>query len=259
MARVAHQPASSNRTLLPFSKGEMVTLLVQQERNGWLYGRAERSPKWVCINRNWFVRRSPCPHTRTLPGWHICWKPSGVWRPWHSSSQYLLGRQWWMEPFIRRPQVEELSSGKGREREEKRQPVVEKWHMRSRIEDQCCHSDGGLSVFAVCLLMCWHLWISGNPHELFGRRHVFSVLNTQSSDLTNGSYFENDMSCCICSQCHCQCQMYLYTTFQRWLTKVDNGMKWPTDNSDKLIKSIDQKCVDWIKTWSFHSIINEPA
>ncbi|XP_075879687.1 BAR/IMD domain-containing adapter protein 2-like 2 [Nelusetta ayraudi] len=48
-ARVAHQPASSNRTQLPFSRGETITLLVQQARNGWLYGRAERSP-----NPGWF-------------------------------------------------------------------------------------------------------------------------------------------------------------------------------------------------------------
>ncbi|XP_068193526.1 BAR/IMD domain-containing adapter protein 2-like 2 isoform X2 [Antennarius striatus] len=37
-ARVAHQPGSSKPTLLPFSRGEMITVLVQQPRNGWLYG-----------------------------------------------------------------------------------------------------------------------------------------------------------------------------------------------------------------------------
>nr|XP_061804997.1 brain-specific angiogenesis inhibitor 1-associated protein 2-like protein 2 [Nerophis lumbriciformis] len=38
-ARVAHQPDGSNPTLLPFSRGEMITVLVQQTKNGWLYGR----------------------------------------------------------------------------------------------------------------------------------------------------------------------------------------------------------------------------
>uniref|UniRef100_A0A8C6KL56 BAR/IMD domain containing adaptor protein 2 like 2a n=1 Tax=Nothobranchius furzeri TaxID=105023 RepID=A0A8C6KL56_NOTFU len=42
-ARVAHQPTGSNRTLLPFSRGEIITVLVQQPRNGWLYGCAESS------------------------------------------------------------------------------------------------------------------------------------------------------------------------------------------------------------------------
>lgn len=40
-ALVAHQPAGSNPTLLPFSRGEVVSVLVQQPRNGWLYGRAD--------------------------------------------------------------------------------------------------------------------------------------------------------------------------------------------------------------------------
>ncbi|KAG7505666.1 brain-specific angioproteinsis inhibitor 1-associated 2 2 [Solea senegalensis] len=48
-ALVAHQPAASNPTLLPFSKGEMITLLVQQARNGWMFGRAERSSR-----QGWF-------------------------------------------------------------------------------------------------------------------------------------------------------------------------------------------------------------
>ncbi|KAE8282966.1 Brain-specific angiogenesis inhibitor 1-associated protein 2-like protein 2 [Larimichthys crocea] len=44
-ARTDHQPISSNRTLLPFSKGEVITLLVQQPKNGWLYGRADSAPR----------------------------------------------------------------------------------------------------------------------------------------------------------------------------------------------------------------------
>ncbi|XP_045929891.1 brain-specific angiogenesis inhibitor 1-associated protein 2-like protein 2 [Micropterus dolomieu] len=39
-ALVAHEPGGSNPTLLPFSKGEMITALVHQPKNGWLYGRA---------------------------------------------------------------------------------------------------------------------------------------------------------------------------------------------------------------------------
>ncbi|XP_039979666.1 brain-specific angiogenesis inhibitor 1-associated protein 2-like protein 2 [Xiphias gladius] len=42
-ALVAHKPAGSNPTLLPFTKGETITVLVQQPRNGWLYGRADSS------------------------------------------------------------------------------------------------------------------------------------------------------------------------------------------------------------------------
>ncbi|XP_077590734.1 BAR/IMD domain-containing adapter protein 2-like 2 [Stigmatopora nigra] len=37
-ARVAHQPDGFNQTLLPFARGEMITVLVQQTKNGWLYG-----------------------------------------------------------------------------------------------------------------------------------------------------------------------------------------------------------------------------
>ncbi|XP_052373796.1 brain-specific angiogenesis inhibitor 1-associated protein 2-like protein 2 isoform X2 [Oncorhynchus keta] len=39
-ALVSHPP-SSNPKLLPFTRGEMVTVLVQEPRNGWLYGRTE--------------------------------------------------------------------------------------------------------------------------------------------------------------------------------------------------------------------------
>ncbi|KAF7657189.1 hypothetical protein LDENG_00030740 [Lucifuga dentata] len=48
-AFVAHQPTSSNPTLLPFTRGEMITVLVQQPRNGWLYGRADSSSR-----QGWF-------------------------------------------------------------------------------------------------------------------------------------------------------------------------------------------------------------
>uniref|UniRef100_H3D1R0 BAR/IMD domain containing adaptor protein 2 like 2a n=1 Tax=Tetraodon nigroviridis TaxID=99883 RepID=H3D1R0_TETNG len=48
-ARVSHQPTASNRTLLPFSKGERITVLVPQARKGWLYGQAESSTQ-----QGWF-------------------------------------------------------------------------------------------------------------------------------------------------------------------------------------------------------------
>ncbi|XP_049925194.1 brain-specific angiogenesis inhibitor 1-associated protein 2-like protein 2 [Epinephelus moara] len=48
-ARVAHQPGGSNPTLLAFSRGEMITVLVHQPRNGWLYGRADSSSR-----QGWF-------------------------------------------------------------------------------------------------------------------------------------------------------------------------------------------------------------
>ncbi|XP_061568001.1 brain-specific angiogenesis inhibitor 1-associated protein 2-like protein 2 [Cololabis saira] len=48
-AKVAHQPAGSNPTLLPFSRGQIITVLVQQPRNGWLYGRGDGSSR-----QGWF-------------------------------------------------------------------------------------------------------------------------------------------------------------------------------------------------------------
>ncbi|KAM6904869.1 BAR/IMD domain-containing adapter protein 2-like 2 [Xenentodon cancila] len=48
-AKVAHQPAGSNPTLLPFSKGQIITVLVQQPRNGWLFGREDSSS-----SQGWF-------------------------------------------------------------------------------------------------------------------------------------------------------------------------------------------------------------
>lgn len=40
-ALVAHPASSSNPTLLAFNRGEMISVLVHQPRNGWLYGRAD--------------------------------------------------------------------------------------------------------------------------------------------------------------------------------------------------------------------------
>ncbi|XP_077380586.1 BAR/IMD domain-containing adapter protein 2-like 2 isoform X1 [Festucalex cinctus] len=47
-ALVSH-PASSNPKLLPFTRGETVTVLVQEPRNGWLYGRNDSS-----LRQGWF-------------------------------------------------------------------------------------------------------------------------------------------------------------------------------------------------------------
>ncbi|XP_061685211.1 brain-specific angiogenesis inhibitor 1-associated protein 2-like protein 2 isoform X2 [Syngnathoides biaculeatus] len=47
-ALVSH-PASSNPKLLPFNRGEMVTVLVLEPRNGWLYGRTDCN-----LRQGWF-------------------------------------------------------------------------------------------------------------------------------------------------------------------------------------------------------------
>ncbi|XP_051549873.1 brain-specific angiogenesis inhibitor 1-associated protein 2-like protein 2 [Myxocyprinus asiaticus] len=48
MAIVSH-PTSSNPVLLPFSRGDMVTVLTPEPRNGWLYGRHDSS-----LRQGWF-------------------------------------------------------------------------------------------------------------------------------------------------------------------------------------------------------------
>ncbi|XP_038123672.1 brain-specific angiogenesis inhibitor 1-associated protein 2-like protein 2 isoform X1 [Cyprinodon tularosa] len=48
-AKVAHQPAGNNPTLLPFSRGQIITVMVQQPRNGWIYGNTENGS-----NQGWF-------------------------------------------------------------------------------------------------------------------------------------------------------------------------------------------------------------
>ncbi|CAB1341489.1 unnamed protein product [Coregonus sp. 'balchen'] len=44
-ALVSHPANSNSPTLLPFSRGEVVSVLVQEPRNGWFYGRAENSSR----------------------------------------------------------------------------------------------------------------------------------------------------------------------------------------------------------------------
>ncbi|XP_066498988.1 BAR/IMD domain-containing adapter protein 2-like 2 [Hoplias malabaricus] len=49
MRALVPYPPSSNPTLLSFSRGEMITVLVPEPRNGWLFGRAESSS-----SQGWF-------------------------------------------------------------------------------------------------------------------------------------------------------------------------------------------------------------
>ncbi|XP_041673049.1 brain-specific angiogenesis inhibitor 1-associated protein 2-like protein 2 [Cheilinus undulatus] len=69
-AKVDHQPGGSNPTVLPFTKGEMITVTVQQSRNGWLYGRAESSSRQGWFPASYveevdFFPRSPGPSLRS--------------------------------------------------------------------------------------------------------------------------------------------------------------------------------------------------
>ncbi|XP_029353245.1 BAR/IMD domain-containing adapter protein 2-like 2 [Echeneis naucrates] len=49
MRAIVSHPSSSNPKLLPFNRGETVTVLVQEPRNGWLYGRTDSS-----LRQGWF-------------------------------------------------------------------------------------------------------------------------------------------------------------------------------------------------------------
>ncbi|XP_056309393.1 brain-specific angiogenesis inhibitor 1-associated protein 2-like protein 2 isoform X1 [Danio aesculapii] len=49
MRALVPHPPSANSTLLPFAKGESITLLVKEPRNGWLFGRADSSGR-----QGWF-------------------------------------------------------------------------------------------------------------------------------------------------------------------------------------------------------------
>ncbi|XP_059204200.1 brain-specific angiogenesis inhibitor 1-associated protein 2-like protein 2 [Centropristis striata] len=66
-AKADHQPGGSNPTLLPFSRGEMITVLVGQARNGWLYGRADSSSRqgWFPAS---FVKAVDDPPSTTSSG-----------------------------------------------------------------------------------------------------------------------------------------------------------------------------------------------
>uniref|UniRef100_A0AAV2LK57 Brain-specific angiogenesis inhibitor 1-associated protein 2-like protein 2 n=1 Tax=Knipowitschia caucasica TaxID=637954 RepID=A0AAV2LK57_KNICA len=49
MRAVVSHPSSSNPKLLPFNKGELIVVLVEEPRNGWLYGRTNSS-----LGQGWF-------------------------------------------------------------------------------------------------------------------------------------------------------------------------------------------------------------
>ncbi|XP_026091907.1 brain-specific angiogenesis inhibitor 1-associated protein 2-like protein 2 [Carassius auratus] len=49
MRTIVSHPASSNPVLLPFARGDMVTVLIPEPRNGWLYGRHDSS-----LRQGWF-------------------------------------------------------------------------------------------------------------------------------------------------------------------------------------------------------------
>ncbi|XP_061765672.1 brain-specific angiogenesis inhibitor 1-associated protein 2-like protein 2 [Nerophis ophidion] len=49
MRALVFHPSSTNPKLLPFTKGEMITVLVQEPRNGWLYGRTDSN-----LRQGWF-------------------------------------------------------------------------------------------------------------------------------------------------------------------------------------------------------------
>ncbi|MCI4385001.1 hypothetical protein PGIGA_G00045540 [Pangasianodon gigas] len=64
MRALVPHPPSSNSTLLPFSKGETIRVLVPEPRNGWLYGCSESSAR-----QGWFPAAyvGPMEDTSRLP------------------------------------------------------------------------------------------------------------------------------------------------------------------------------------------------
>ncbi|XP_013890040.1 brain-specific angiogenesis inhibitor 1-associated protein 2-like protein 2 [Austrofundulus limnaeus] len=57
MKAVVSHPSSSNPKLLPFSRGETIIVLVQEPRNGWLYGRTDSS-----LRQGWFPAAYVAPN-----------------------------------------------------------------------------------------------------------------------------------------------------------------------------------------------------
>ncbi|NP_001074273.1 BAR/IMD domain-containing adapter protein 2-like 2 [Danio rerio] len=49
MRAIVSHPASSNPVLLPFARGDLLTVLIPEPRNGWLYGRHDPS-----LRQGWF-------------------------------------------------------------------------------------------------------------------------------------------------------------------------------------------------------------
>ncbi|XP_043079135.1 brain-specific angiogenesis inhibitor 1-associated protein 2-like protein 2 isoform X2 [Puntigrus tetrazona] len=62
MRAIVSHPASSNPVLLPFSRGDIVTVLIPEPRNGWLYGRHDSS-----LRQGWFPAAYVAPTEDFLP------------------------------------------------------------------------------------------------------------------------------------------------------------------------------------------------
>ncbi|XP_041837727.1 brain-specific angiogenesis inhibitor 1-associated protein 2-like protein 2 [Melanotaenia boesemani] len=78
-ALVSH-PSSSNPKLLPFNRGETVIVLVQEPRNGWLYGRTDSS-----LRQGWF----PAAYVAPIEGFSNTLAASGGSLRSHSMNNLL--------------------------------------------------------------------------------------------------------------------------------------------------------------------------
>lgn len=54
--------ADNNKTLLSFSQGDIITLLIPDEKDGWLYGEHDTTKVWVGTNLS--APGSSGPHLR---------------------------------------------------------------------------------------------------------------------------------------------------------------------------------------------------
>ncbi|KAL2087037.1 hypothetical protein ACEWY4_018096 [Coilia grayii] len=80
-ALVAH-PASSNPNLLPFSRGDTLTVLLPEPRNGWLYGRLDST-----MRQGWF----PAGYVGPVEDFLQPQAPSGVSARRHSMNNIFEG------------------------------------------------------------------------------------------------------------------------------------------------------------------------
>lgn len=56
--------AGNNKTLLSFAQGDIITLLIPEEKDGWLYGEHDTTKAWVGTNLS--APGSNSPHLREL-------------------------------------------------------------------------------------------------------------------------------------------------------------------------------------------------
>ncbi|XP_063058491.1 brain-specific angiogenesis inhibitor 1-associated protein 2-like protein 2 [Engraulis encrasicolus] len=80
MRALASHPASSNPVLLPFSRGDAVTVLLLEPRNGWLYGRIDST-----MRQGWF----PAGYVTAVEDYLQPQAPSGASGRRHSVSNVL--------------------------------------------------------------------------------------------------------------------------------------------------------------------------